>query len=152
MKHAEVQSPDPAHAHAADHAGHHPNYVKIYWVLLALLAVSVMGPMLGHPTLTLITAFGIALVKAYLVAANFMHLKFERRYVAYLLVTVLAIMGLFYAGVSPDVMHHSGTQWENVAAQEWSKQAVIKAREAHEHPHGHEPGGESHEGGHTEAH
>jgi hypothetical protein len=107
--------------------------------------------MLGHPMLTLITAFGIAVVKAYLVAANFMHLKVERRYVTYLLLTVVAIMGLFYAGVSPDVMHHSGRQWENVAAQEWSRKALIKAREEHEHPHEHEGGGASHEGSH-EAH
>jgi caa(3)-type oxidase subunit IV len=149
MKHADAHSSDPAHA--ADHAGHDTNYVKIYFVLLALLAVSIAGPMLGHPMLTLITAFGIAVVKAYLVAANFMHLKVERRYVTYLLLTVVAIMGLFYAGVSPDVMHHSGRQWENVAAQEWSRKALIKAREEHEHPHEHEGGGASHEGSH-EAH
>ena len=37
--------------------------------------VSVVGPMLGIRAVTLITAFGIALVKAYLVAKNFMHLN-----------------------------------------------------------------------------
>ena len=48
----------------------HPNYIKIWYWLLVLLAVSVAGPMLEIPAITIITAFGIATVKAYLVAAN----------------------------------------------------------------------------------
>ena len=54
----------------SEHA--HPNYVKIWAILLGLLAVSVAGPFLGIWWVTLITAFGVALVKAYLVSANFM--------------------------------------------------------------------------------
>ena len=47
----------------SDHAAHHPiNYVRIWFILVALLIVSVAGPMLGHPVITLITAFGIACV------------------------------------------------------------------------------------------
>ena len=46
--------------------------------------VSVAGPMLGVKWLTLITAFGIAIVKAYLVAKNFMHVNVEQRFVAYI--------------------------------------------------------------------
>ena len=57
----------------------HPNYVKIWYWLLVLLAISVAGPMLEVPALTLITAFGIAIIKSFLVAANFMHLKFEKK-------------------------------------------------------------------------
>ena len=57
----------------------HPNYIKIWFWLLGLLVISVAGPMLEIPALTIITAFGIAIVKAYLVAANFMHLKFEKK-------------------------------------------------------------------------
>ena len=60
-------------------AHEHPNYVKIWYWLLVLLAISVVGPMLEIPAVTIITAFGIALVKSFLVAANFMHLKFERK-------------------------------------------------------------------------
>ena len=51
--------------------------------------------MIGIKWLTLVTAFGIAVVKAYLVAANFMHLKVEKKYVVYLLLTALAFMFLF---------------------------------------------------------
>ena len=52
-------------AHGAghdEHAGHHPNYKKIYFTLLILLVISVAGPFFGHVVVTLITAFGIALV------------------------------------------------------------------------------------------
>ena len=35
----------------------HPNYVKIWVLLLVLLVVSIVGPELGIPWLTLLTAF-----------------------------------------------------------------------------------------------
>lgn len=131
MKNSEPHAPQASGSHGhGEHAGHHVNYVKIYWILLALLVVSVAGPFLGIQVVTLITAFGIAVVKAYLVAANFMHLKVEKRYVVYLMVTVVALMLLFYAGVAPDVMQHRGRGWENVAAQNWSKEAVKRAEAA----------------------
>lgn len=95
---------------------HHTNYVKIWAILLALLVVSVVGPMAGIRVLTLITAFGIALVKAYIVAKYFMHIGLERRWVTYLLVTMLAIMLVMIGGISPDVLKHEGLRWENVAA------------------------------------
>jgi caa(3)-type oxidase subunit IV len=95
---------------------HHTSYVKIWGLLLVLLAVSVAGPMLGIRIVTLITAFGIAIVKAYIVAKYFMHVTLERRWVAYLLVAMLALMALFVGGTSPDVLKHKGRHWENTAA------------------------------------
>ena len=120
---------------AAGHAGHsdhndghaHPNYIKIWGILVVLLVVSVCGPMLGIQAVTILTAFGIALVKAYLVAKNFMHLNIERRFVVYLLLTMLAFMLLLFGGVAPDVMKHSGRNWENVAAQEEIERALAAA-------------------------
>ena len=98
-----------AHAeHADEH--HHPNYVKIWAILLVLLAVSVIGPMFEIPWLTLVTAFGIAIVKAYLVAVNFMHLNVEKRIITYMLSTCLVFMLLFFAAVAPDVMKFRGRQ------------------------------------------
>ncbi len=90
---------------------HHPDYVKIWGILVVLLAISVAGPMIGIKVVTLLTAFGIAIVKAYLVAKNFMHLNVEPRYAVYLLCTVLVFMLLFFAGSAPDVMKHEGTNW-----------------------------------------
>lgn len=107
-----------ASAHAGSHGSHGPAYYrKTYLILLGLLLVSVLGPLLGVPVVTLITAFGIALVKAYLVAARFMHLNIEKKYIIYLLVTGVVIIGLFFAGVAPDVMNHEGQNWRNTSAQ-----------------------------------
>ncbi|MEM8607348.1 MAG: cytochrome C oxidase subunit IV family protein [Myxococcota bacterium] len=128
------------------HTGHDEKYyVRIWGILLALLAVSIIGPILaphvedgfagiGIPhvkgwMVTLITAFGIAIVKAYMVAANFMHLNIEKKYISYLLITMIMLMLLFFAGVSPDVMRHEGTNWTNVAAEEEIDRA-LKAQEA----------------------
>ncbi len=44
---------------------HHPNYVKIWAILVALLIVSVLGSMSHIREVVLIAAFGVALVKAY---------------------------------------------------------------------------------------
>ncbi len=96
----------------AEHAEHpETNYVRIWATLLCLLIVSILGPFLGIKIVTLLTAFGIAIVKAYLVAKNFMHLNIEPRYAVYLLTTMLVFMLLFFAGTAPDVMKHEGTNW-----------------------------------------
>jgi len=89
----------------------HPNYVKIWAILVVLLVISVLGPTLEIRVVTLITAFGIAIVKAYIVAKNFMHVNVQPRYVAYLLGTALAFLLLFFAGAAPDVMQDKGTGW-----------------------------------------
>jgi caa(3)-type oxidase subunit IV len=111
-------------AHADDHGQSH--YVKIWAVLLVLLIISILGPIMAPYLeigflqawmITIMTAFGIALVKAYLVAANFMHLNIEKKYISMLLGTMLMLMLLFFAGVAPDVMKHEGENWENVAAE-----------------------------------
>ncbi|MCX5740705.1 MAG: cytochrome C oxidase subunit IV family protein [Proteobacteria bacterium] len=90
---------------------HHGNYVRIWAILVVLLMVSVAGPFFGHPVVTLVTAFGIAFVKAYLVAKNFMHVNVAPRYVAYLVGTMLMFMLLFFAGAAPDVMKSAGSNW-----------------------------------------
>jgi caa(3)-type oxidase subunit IV len=89
----------------------HPNYIKIWYWLLILLAVSVAGPMLEIPAITIITAFGIATVKAYLVAANFMHLKFEKKIIWFLLILSICLLGVFFFGTAPDLMMTEGDQW-----------------------------------------
>ncbi len=116
-----------AHAHG-DHGGHgahgghethHGDYVRIWGVLMLLLVVSVIGPIVAsfiehRPTalaVTLSTAFGIAVVKAYMVAKNFMHITFAQRFVPYLIVTMVVFMFLFFAGTAPDVMKAEGRNW-----------------------------------------
>ena len=87
-------------------------YIRIWAILVALLAVSVVGPMFEIQVLTLVTAFGIACIKAYMVAAHFMHLKTEKPIATYILVTCLVFMFLLFAGVAPDVMKTEGNNWD----------------------------------------
>jgi caa(3)-type oxidase subunit IV len=110
------------HAHADAHSPSH--YVRIWALLLALLVVSVAGPMLGVMWVTLVTAFGIAVVKAYLVAKHFMHVNVEQRFIAYALLTALVFMLLFFAATAPDVMKKDGTQWEKPS---WKVPAAAEA-------------------------
>ncbi len=91
---------------------HHPNYVAIWAILCVLLVISILGPLLEIRVITLITAFGIAIVKAYLVAKNFMHVNVQPRYVAYGLTTALAFMVMLYAGSAPDIQKDEGMHWE----------------------------------------
>jgi caa(3)-type oxidase subunit IV len=109
------------HAHGAgDHhhdASHSPaHYVRIWGVLCVLLAVSVAGPELEIPVVTLLTAFGIAFVKAYLVIKHFMHLDLERPVIWYILTTGIAFMLMMFAAVSIDVQNHDGARWTNDGA------------------------------------
>lgn len=97
---------------------HHPNYIKVWAILVVLLIVSVMGPLTGIRSLILFTAFGIAVVKAYLVAKNFMHVNLEKRWIPYLLLTCLVLLVVLFAGVAPDVMKHLGLHWENYSARQ----------------------------------
>jgi caa(3)-type oxidase subunit IV len=100
------------HAHAAAPRHDDRSYVAIWGVLCALLVVSVLGPMAGIRLLTLITAFGIAIVKAYMVCRYFMHLDIEKKWVAYILGFMLALMLVFFGGVAPDVLEHEGQGWQ----------------------------------------
>jgi len=94
---------------------HHRNYMRIWAILVALLVISVFGPFLGIRVVTLLTAFGVAAVKAYMVAKNFMHLDVEKPIVHWVLATAVVLMVLLFAGVSPDVMKDKGSRWEKDA-------------------------------------
>jgi caa(3)-type oxidase subunit IV len=111
---------------------HHPNYIRIWAVLLVLLVVSVLGPLTGIRPLILITAFGVAVVKAYLVARNFMHVNIERRWIPYLLLVCLILVAVLFVGVAPDVMKHRGLNWENYSAQQAVSAGMHPAASKHE--------------------
>lgn len=120
-------------AHSDPNAGWLSNhYVKVYLTLLVLLVVSILGPevapRLGQGEIPglglrvstfamLVTAFGIAVVKAWLVIKNFMHLSIERPIAKWFLAASVLLLALFWGGIAPDVQSHSGANWENLAAQ-----------------------------------
>lgn len=124
------------HTDDVDHSPSH--YVKIWAILLVLLVLSVIGPIVAPYAefwyikawhITILTAFGIAIVKAYMVAKNFMHLNIEKRYISYMLGTMLVFMFLLFAGVAPDVMRHEGQNWQNVAAEAEIERALAEQHE-----------------------
>ena len=88
------------------------HYIKIWALLLVLLVISVCGPMLEIKVVTLITAFGIAVVKAVIVAQQFMHLNVEKKFITYILITMLVLMGIFFFGTAVDVMSSGGRGWK----------------------------------------
>ena len=127
------------------------HYVKVYVVLLVLLAVSIAGPLVGERlnrpvdifgmqfslgiVITLITAFGIAVVKAWLVIKNFMHLSIERPIAKIFLAASVLLLALFWGGVAPDVQLHDGRMWENLAAKEAVDRGLAEPEHADdEHP------------------
>ena len=115
---------DEHHGHSDYGGTHHGNYVKIWAILVVLLVVTVVGPMFEVRAVTLMTAFGVAIWKAYLVVKNFMHLPLTRKYVTYLCATALVFMLLFFAGTAPDVMNDSGSNW---VKPKWQAEAAAAA-------------------------
>ena len=112
---------EAAHGDSHGHDDSHDKfYIKIWKWLVVLLIISVIGPELGIQVVTLITAFGIALVKAYMVCKHFMHVDVEKPYIHYLMVVSLMLMVLFFTAVAPDVMNHEGNNWTN----DWAEQEV----------------------------
>jgi len=102
-----------------EHSKHsHPNYVKIWAILLGLLVLSVLGPTLEVRAITLIAAFGIAIVKALMVAGYFMHLNVEKKIVWYLLIATIAFLAVCFFGIAPDVMNKEGANWEKNAPEQ----------------------------------
>ncbi len=91
----------------------HVDYWKIYKWLLLLFVISVLGPALfpGIKFIVLLTAFGIAIVKALLVANNFMHLNVERIYIWHLFLACLVFLFVLFAGVAGDVLNKKGNNW-----------------------------------------
>lgn len=116
--------------HHDEHHLHSPwYYVKIWGILLILMIISLIFSETPYKWVTIIAAFGIGLVKAVIVAALFMHLNVEKKYIHYMLYSMLLFVGLFFAGVAPDIWNTKGTNWINKSAEtiieenkDWEKQ------------------------------
>lgn len=103
--------------HTASDSSHGPPlafYYRIYGILLVLLAVSIVGPMMGGLTVVLVTAFGVAIVKALMVAAYFMHLNIEKKYIWWILLMAVIFLSVLFFGVAPDVMKPTGVNWRSL--------------------------------------
>ena len=89
-------------ADANDYHGH-PNYDMIGITLVVLMIVSVFTDFISG-IFGILLIFGISTVKAYLVLANFMHLKYEPKLVDLFPYLSIALMIVLFFGVAPDTL------------------------------------------------
>ena len=82
----------------------HPNYLKVYVVLLILFAISVLASLLHNPMVIFIAVFSVSVIKGTLVLLYFMHLKWEPLLIWILLVVALMALGFLFVGLYPDTV------------------------------------------------
>jgi caa(3)-type oxidase subunit IV len=92
--------------HEAEH--HHPNYLAIWTVLVVLLVLGIAVGFVKSPVLGAVLVFGVATVKAFLVAANYMHLTFEPLFVRAIVLCGIAIVLIVLIGLIPDIVYVYG--------------------------------------------
>jgi cytochrome c oxidase subunit IV len=86
---------------AAEHK--EPNYMGVFWALLALTMAEVGVFYLHLPRLVMVLSLIVmALAKAGLVAAYFMHLALEKRTLALIVISPLVLSGVIIIGLTPD--------------------------------------------------
>jgi len=91
----------------AEAAHARPNYVAIYLWLVGLLMVSLLAVYLPFSQTTTITIiFLIAAAKAVIVAAYFMHMKFERWLIYAMVITPLLLFVIMTVTLIPDIVYN----------------------------------------------
>ncbi len=81
-----------------------PNYISIFWWLLALTILEIAAIYMPFARLFIIILLvGFALAKAALVAMYFMHLKFEKATLAMIAVTPIIICLFLILMLLPDM-------------------------------------------------
>ena len=83
-------------------------YVWIWVALVAMLGISLALGMEGHTTLATGLIFGIAALKAWMVAVYYMGLSYEPRYIAWILITGILFMAVLFVALIPDMVYVYG--------------------------------------------
>jgi cytochrome c oxidase subunit 4 len=88
-----------------DHA--EPNYWMV-WLALAVLTVVelLVAQVQGARPFVIFSLCALALAKAAMVAAYFMHLKFEKYALILIVLSPLLLSGILYVGLVPDAITH----------------------------------------------
>ena len=82
--------------------------ITVWVLLLAMLGVSVALGSWGNVLAATVLIFLIAVIKAALVGAYYMRLKWEPRYILWILVAGVGLMVVLYFSLVPDIMHGYG--------------------------------------------
>jgi cytochrome c oxidase subunit 4 len=79
-----------------------PNYLLVWLGLVILVIVSIVASMTLPKRAALFVIFTVAVIKALLVALNFMHLRYERRWLYALAIIPLIIVAVLLFALFPD--------------------------------------------------
>lgn len=72
-------------------------YLKVYGALIVLTYITVQVSLLDLASAAIYVAMAVAAIKAVLVIAYFMHLKFDDRVNAFVFLSSLLFLGIFFA-------------------------------------------------------
>jgi caa(3)-type oxidase subunit IV len=86
---------------------HERHYLIIWLWLVALVGISVAAASVLPKFQALALIFSSAIVKAFLVARNYMHLKNERPIYYAIVLVPLAFVVIFLFGLFPDFVYHA---------------------------------------------
>ena len=86
------------------HRDHTGKYVAIWGVLVAALLVSLVLGGMHIPVVTVVLIFSVAIVKAYMVMAYFMHIKGAPIFVTVIMASGALCLYLFFFGTLTDVV------------------------------------------------
>ncbi len=86
---------------------HSRHYLIIWGCLLALVIVSVAAASLMPKLQAMMLVFSIAIIKALLVARNYMHVKNEKAIIYAIALVPLAMILILFLGLFPDFVYHA---------------------------------------------
>jgi len=82
------------------------HYLMIWYWLMALVIVSVLGAFFLPKFHALVLIFAVAIIKALLVARNYMHMKNEKAIIYAMALVPLAFVLIFLFTLFPDFVYH----------------------------------------------
>ena len=85
---------------------HTRHYMTIWYWLMGLVIVSVLAASILPKQQAMVLIFAVALVKALLVARNYMHMKTESTLIHAIVLVPLAFIVIFLIGLFPDFVYH----------------------------------------------
>lgn len=91
--------------HHEEHRTTVQRYLVIWGILVAALLISMLIGEMQLPVVTVVFIFSIAMVKAYLVLAYYMHLAYEPFFVIALVAAGLITLYVLFFGLVPDIVY-----------------------------------------------
>jgi caa(3)-type oxidase subunit IV len=86
---------------------HSRHYLIVWFWLLALVIFSVAAASVLPKVQAMALIFSIAIIKAFLVARHYMHLKNEKALIYAIALVPLAFVIIFLFGLFPDFVYHT---------------------------------------------